>query len=93
MRVINVSEAKTHLSQLLSAVAAGRRLSLPVREAACQTCAVSGGGGPVHPGIGAAGSGSPRISMTCRRPSRPLSGERPCDLAAGYACVAVVAGR
>ena len=31
MRVINVYEAKMHLSQLLAAVAAGRRLSLRVR--------------------------------------------------------------
>ena len=94
MRVINVYEAKMHLSQLLAAVAAGRRLSLRVRGSRLpNSCRIRRQWSLVHRGIGAAGSGSPRISMTCQRPSRPLSAERPCDLAVGYACAAVVAGR
>ena len=94
MRVINVYEAKTHLSQLLAAVAAGEEIVIaragkPLAKLVPYQEAVE----PRTPGYWRGRVRMPRISMTCQRPSRPLSGERPCDLVAGYACAAVVAGR
>ena len=93
MRVINVYEAKTHLSQLLAAVAAGEEIVIaragkPLAKLVPYQEAVE----PRTPGYRRGRVGSPRISMTCQRPSRPLSGERPCDLAVGYGCAAVWLG-
>lgn len=78
---MNVYEAKTHFSRLLAAVAAGEEMVIaragtplaklvPYQEA----------GQPVNRGMGAARSGSPRMSMPCGVPRGRLPGRGPVTL-------------